>query len=332
MSTADKPTPAKSYTPELPIRLAPFLYWPMKVSDIVRYFLELWTPLGERLLITAIAILTWYYTSPPLEQTREMAFGWIAQIWVRNAILLLIVCGFLHLYFYTFKKQGNHLKYDPRDLARKSRIFHFNNQVLDNMFWTLVTAPFFATFYETVLMWAYANGIAPYIEFADHPVWFIAILLIIPHWQGMYFYWTHRALHWPPLYKHVHLWHHKNVNTGPWSGLAMHPVEQMILMGDVLFFLVLAAHPIHVICLIQSHLISAPTSHTGFEGLALGKKRSFRLGDYFHHLHHRYFDCNYGTTDMPWDKWFGTFHDGTPESDKAIGERRRILQKKYAKS
>jgi sterol desaturase/sphingolipid hydroxylase (fatty acid hydroxylase superfamily) len=32
----------------------------------------------------------------------------------------------------------------------------------------------------------------------------------------------------------------------------------------------------------------------------------------FHHqLHHRYFEVNYGNLDVPWDKLFGSFHDGT---------------------
>jgi len=34
----------------------------------------------------------------------------------------------------------------------------------------------------------------------------------------------------------------------------------------------------------------------------------------FHYLHHRYFNCNYGNPAVPWDKWFGSFHDGTDEA------------------
>jgi sterol desaturase/sphingolipid hydroxylase (fatty acid hydroxylase superfamily) len=30
-------------------------------------------------------------------------------------------------------------------------------------------------------------------------------------------------------------------------------------------------------------------------------------GDYFHHLHHKHFDCNYGASHVPSDLWFGTF-------------------------
>jgi Delta7-sterol 5-desaturase len=47
------------------------------------------------------------------------------------------------------------------------------------------------------------------------------------------------------------------------------------------------------------------------------------LGYFFHQLHHRFFDCNYGTDDMPWDKWSRTFHDGTDEATKALREKQR---------
>ena len=39
-----------------------------------------------------------------------------------------------------------------------------------------------------------------------------------------------------------------------------------------------------------------------------------KAGDFFHQLHHRYFECNYGTSEIPFDKWFGTFHDGSAEA------------------
>ncbi len=52
-------------------------------------------------------------------------------------------------------------------------------------------------------------------------------------------------------------------------------------------------------------------SHSGFEKLYVADKERAKMGDFFHQLHHRYFECNYGTVEMPWDRWFGSFHDGT---------------------
>jgi sterol desaturase/sphingolipid hydroxylase (fatty acid hydroxylase superfamily) len=58
--------------------------------------------------------------------------------------------------------------------------------------------------------------------------------------------------------------------------------------------------------------------HTGFETLLVKNKKRLAIGHFHHQLHHRFFDCNYGSVDMPWDKWFGTFHDGSPNAMSRI--------------
>ena len=42
--------------------------------------------------------------------------------------------------------------------------------------------------------------------------------------------------------------------------------------------------------------------------------KSIPSAGYFHYLHHKYFECNYGELTSPLDKWFGSFHDGTKNS------------------
>ena len=76
----------------------------------------------------------------------------------------------------------------------------------------------------------------------------------------------------------------------------------------------------------QLKALEAVTSHSGFECLLVRDRNRMRLGDFFHQMHHRYFECNYGTLEMPWDNWFGSFHDGTDEADKRIRERRKRLK------
>ena len=49
------------------------------------------------------------------------------------------------------------------------------------------------------------------------------------------------------------------------------------------------------------------------------------MGDFFHQLHHRYFECNYGTVEMPWDRWFGSFHDGTAQATADTRARKKRM-------
>lgn len=96
-------------------------------------------------------------------------------------------------------------------------------------------------------------------------------------------------------------------------------------MFDTMIFFVVASHPVHVIFLLFHQGIGAPTSHAGFETLRIGKNGRFQLGDFFHQLHLRYFDFTYDTGETHWDRWFDTFHNGTPEGDVHARERRRKI-------
>ena len=324
--TSDKkPKGRWNYRPDLSDQIAPYYSWPPRVGPTLRYMASSWGLLGVRIYVLGISILSWYYLSPALERCREFSADWIAQIWLRNIAIMLVVAGGLHLYFYTFHRQGDTEKYDPRDLARKSKLFHFNNQVWDNMFWVLTSAVGFWTFYEVLMMWAYANGIAPMMEIGDNPGGFVLLLIVIPWWSGFHFYWQHRMFHIPVLYKLAHNWHHKNTNVGPWSGAAMHPVEHSVWFSAVFVLLLIPSHPILAIFIMQLQAITAVTSHCGYENLLLNKNIKFRLGDFFHQLHHRFYDCNYGTFETPWDQWFETYHDGSIEGDIWMKQRRQQL-------
>ncbi|MFT5572821.1 MAG: lathosterol oxidase [Cryomorphaceae bacterium] len=315
--------PFWNYHPEVPLKFAPYYDRPKSIRAIAKYWLNTWNPLGVQFIFLCIAILAWVYFTPTLESAIEFEFSWIFEIWLRNMLLILAVAGGLHLYLHTFEKQGSEFKYDKRQLGKKSRRFHFNNQNWDNMFWTLTSGVLLWTLWESLLLWAFANSYASLITLQSNPIWFVVLLAFIPLWSSVYFDLQHRVMHTKWLYKHVHNWHHKNGNTGPWSGLAMHPFEQLVLMSDTLIFFVIAAHPIHLIYSLMFHGLGAPTSHTGFEKLKIGKRVNISIGDFYHQLHHRFFDTNFGTLDSPWDKWSGNFHDGSMQGHAQFLLRRK---------
>ena len=68
---------------------------------------------------------------------------------------------------------------------------------------------------------------------------------------------------------------------------------------------------------------AAAMTHSGYEDLLIKDKRRLALGTFYHQLHHRYFECNYGNQEMPWDRWFGTFHDGSTEAHALMRSRRK---------
>ncbi|MDA9009452.1 sterol desaturase family protein [Alphaproteobacteria bacterium] len=317
-----------NYHPDLPIPNSPVFAWPPEPRRLAIWFKNSWFSLSERVIILGFAILTWIYFQPPLEVCKTLGIEWVSYVYARNLILMTVVTTALHLYFHTWKKQGMVKKYDPRQLAKNNGLYNFRSQLWDNVFWTLASGVTVWTAYEVLVLWAMANGYAPMLSWSEHPVLFVFLLFMIPIWSSFHFYWVHRLLHWPPLYKIAHSLHHRNVNVGPWSGLSMHPIEHIIYLSAALIHFVVASHPIHLFFNMQWAALAAATSHVGFESVVIRDKNRLNLGAFHHQLHHRYFECNYGNAEMPWDKWFGSFNDGTAAGKAMTRER---LKKKIAK-
>ena len=310
-----------NHVPNVPIKVSPLFNWPLQPLEVLKWIWKSWFIITENLILIVVACISFFWFHPPLEQAQTFSIEWVAKLYVRNILLLSAVAGGLHLYFYTFTQQGQKLKYDPRPLSKSGRQFTLGGQVRDNMFWSLGSGVFFWTSYEALMFWAMANGWAPVLLWVDNPVWFIFLFLLTPIWISFHFYWIHRLLHWPPLYKLAHALHHRNINVGPWSGLSMHPLEHLLFFSSILIHFLVPAHPLHILFHMQHQSLTAATSHTGFENLLVKDSKTLALGTFHHQLHHRYFEVNYGNLQMPWDKWFGSFHDGTAEAHERMKHR-----------
>ena len=241
---------------------APLWAWPPRPLEVLKWifgnpgYLWPWT-----VLYCLLAIATWVYTQPELSRMAEFRLDWIAQIYLRNLALLVLVAGGLHLRLYTFKGQGSKHKYHPKWLGDKNPTFLWGDQLLDNIFWNVASGCTVWTAYEVLMMWAYANGMIPYVDWRAEPVTFAWLACAIVLWHMAHFYFGHRLIHWKPLYRSAHYLHHKNVNVGPWTGLAMHPIEHFIYFSGVLIFWIVPSHPIHAMFLLQLAALSPAPGH-----------------------------------------------------------------------
>lgn len=304
------------WRPPYPITYAPVFVWPPRPLALLKWIVSwpgfMW-PANFGML--TIAALAWWFTEPQIARCAELRWDWLAQIFLRNQAIIWIIYGGYYLYLYVWKVEGTKTKYDARWPARKSKLFLFHDQIKDNIFWTAGVGGLIWTGYEAATLWLMANGHVPYYAFAEHPWWSVAWILAIPFWREFHFYWVHRLIHWKPLYKHVHYLHHKNVNPNPWSGMAMHPVEIVLYFSVVLIHWVVPGPAFAFFYTLQHAGIAPASVHHGFEGPIAGGK--WPTGSYFHYLHHRYFECNYGAPVLPFDKWFRTFRDGLPNGEGA---------------
>jgi sterol desaturase/sphingolipid hydroxylase (fatty acid hydroxylase superfamily) len=307
------------WTPDAPLEVAPIFVLPWSATAFLKWLPGYFLPWN--ILFMALAAALWFYATPSVETMMSLAPGWILYLFVRNAVIVIIFYGALEARLYLQRRQGTAFKYNGKWPAdNRSDVFLFNSQNIDNVIRTFGTGVPIWTAYEVLGLWAYANGHGPWTTFAQHPVWLIAFGLILPIYHEAHFYCIHRLIHVPVLYKYIHSVHHNSVNPSPWSSLSMHPIEHLLYWSDSLIHLILPSHPLLLLYNLQITGTGAVVGHVGFDKIVAGKN-GIDTHAFAHYLHHKYFEVNYGDGNVPIDKLFGTWHDGTREGDTLMQAR-----------
>lgn len=174
------------------------------------------------------------------------------------------------------------------------------------------------------------ENIRPFTTYyTDLNEWGIAYLILafplMLFMHDTYFYWVHRLIHHPRIFKYVHLLHHRSTNPSPWAAYAFHPLEAVFEVGIVVIFLfTIPMHKIHFFLFFLFMIIYNVYGHTGWELYPKGFNRHW-LGKWIntsvnHNQHHQYFKGNYGLYFLFWDRWMGTIREDYDEAyDKVTG-------------
>lgn len=310
------------WTPNEPIAYPPVVTWPPRPAAALKFTFGfpgfLW-PFNVAYLAVALAV--WFVATPSLDTMSSLRPGWIVAVLIRNAVLIVAWYGLWHWHFYRRRAQGTRCKYNAKFPAAHSARFSFGSQTRENVFWSLASGLPIMTAWEVVTLWLFASGRIPFLQWSAHPVWFVALFVVIPFIREVHFFAIHRLIHWPPLYRAVHSLHHRNTNPAPWSGLSMHPVEHVLYFSTILVHWLIPSHPMHAM-FTSIHLMMGPVpGHVGFDRIEFGAA-SLPTNCRPHYLHHKLFEVNYADGVLPLDRWFGSFHDGSAESDAALKRRR----------
>lgn len=132
--------------------------------------------------------------------------------------------------------------------------------------------------------------------------------------EDTWHYWFHRALHYGPLYKHIHKQHHKYAAPFGLTAEYAHPVEVAVTgMGTVgspllwAYFFPNSVHLITIICWVVLRLFQAVDSHSGYDfPWSLRHFLPIWAGADHHDDHHKYFVGNYASSFRHWDFLLGT--------------------------
>ena len=95
---------------------------------------------------------------------------------IREAVATLLFYGAFELHLYVLKRQERRFKYNGKfPSEQKSKAFWFESQNVDNILRTFLSGVAIWTAVEVLVLWAFANGYAPWLSFAQHPVYLAAL-------------------------------------------------------------------------------------------------------------------------------------------------------------
>ena len=137
------------------------------------------------------------------------------------------------------------------------------------------------------------------------------VVMLVAH--DAYFYWTHRLMHQPKLFRYVHRTHHRSRTPTPLAAYAFAPAEavvQALFLPIYLLFVETAAAT--VVAFLIHMIVRNVAGHAGIELFPRGWTRLPLLRAVttttHHDLHHEQQHWNYGLYFTWWDRWMGTEH------------------------
>lgn len=237
------------------------------------------------------------------------------QVWLKTisniSIRYFVLAGFSFLIFYViFKKQ-----------LQKSKIqkkFPKNENYYRDIKYSVISMLIFSTvaYFSFTYLKDYNTIIYSKID-SNYYLAFNFIWMFFLH--DAYFYFIHRLMHLPFLYKKVHLIHHKSTNPSPWTAYAFHPLEAILEAGIiplVAFTIPVYRNAFFVFMLFQ--IIYNVYGHLGYE-LYPKNFHKTKIGKWVntsvaHNLHHKSFYGNFGLYTLIWDRLFGTLREDYNET------------------
>lgn len=191
------------------------------------------------------------------------------------------------------------------------------------VFYSLLTTSIYA-FVALFVVYGISSGYMKVYENVSDMGWAYTLLslplLLVLH--DTYFYFAHRSMHHPKLFKWFHKVHHLSRTPTPWAAYSFAPGEAFVMSAFVPFML--WAIPIHGSILFTFVAIQILRNAQGHSGIEFHHHKWVDSPlDIFtttthHDLHHQKVKGNYGLYFTWWDRIMGTELPGYKEEFRRI--------------
>ena len=185
--------------------------------------------------------------------------------------------------------------------------------------WSLASAAIYGV-PAGVVAWGWQNlgWTRIYTDVHAYPLWYLPLsVLLYLFAHDTWFYWTHRWMHRPAVFRRVHAVHHASRPPTAWAAMSFHPLEA--ITGAVVIPLLVFAIPIHLAALgivLAIMTFMGVTNHMGWEVFPRvvwgGPLGAWLITASHHQRHHDAYGCNFGLYFRFWDRLCGT--------DRGVGD------------
>ncbi|MPR36811.1 sterol desaturase family protein [Salmonirosea aquatica] len=178
--------------------------------------------------------------------------------------------------------------------------------------WSLITSLLFALA-GTLLLVAWQKGYTRvYLDWNAYPrLWFFVSIGLMLFLHETYYYWLHRWMHKPGIYKAIHKVHHDSITTSAWTSFSFHPLESVLQAAFIpLMTFIVPLHIYALAAILTLMTITSAINHLNTELYPRDFNRHWLgrwwIGATHHSLHHAQFRYNYGLYFTFWDQWMRT--------------------------
>jgi Delta7-sterol 5-desaturase len=196
-------------------------------------------------------------------------------------------------------------KIQKREATRTDFLREFGASIRTVLVYTVAAMP---------MVWAFEHGYlqahSGQLTVLNYFGYLAAMVLAHDTW----FYWTHRAMHTPLLFKTFHRFHHRTITPTPWTAYSFAVPEAFVMFLFMPVYLFFVPTPIPaVFTFLAIMILRNAMGHAGLElhprGWASHPVLKWISTTTHHDMHHgTSFNHNYGFYFTWWDKLMGTEH------------------------
>lgn len=219
----------------------------------------------------------------------------------------MLLAGSAWLFFHVaFRARLRHRRISNNDPTAAQIRREIRHSLRSIVIFSLVTG--------VVVYAAYLGWTRLYLDVNQHGWgWFFLSIGLMILLHDTYFYWTHRMMHLPPLFRWFHRTHHLSVNPTPWAAYAFSPMEALIQAGiGPLLVFTMPVHAVAFVLFMAFQIVFNVFGHCGHEIFPqwfLKSRAGLLLNAVTHHaLHHEKYTANFGLYFNVWDRLMKTNH------------------------